>query len=582
MHHRWNTFSKMVVLIALLILPLVLIYGYSNSVSVHTVRQELQDKNLNRLSFFTSQIDNIIDQLSIMSIIVSKDPSVRKLGEADRLLESYEQVQAQEDIVQKLGLLSVTSSWKNTLIVYLPRTKQSISNDYFSSYDEEYLRAQTAKSWEYRSAGGRGEEGYFSKVQFSPLLVNRSLLEADTVVEVRFSVNNMIRMLSDYKNEDRSGGSFFYRNGDDPIGELGRTQNATREISAYLDEQELDEAGYRTIDIGEDHYLVSYVKSKSLGWYAIDYLPLKQVLKPIVKSRNLFYGALGLILLLGLIATLVLYKQLRKPIMLLVRGVQKIQTGSYSHRLSYRPKNEFEFLFVKFNEMTEQIQRLLEKVYVENIRFREAKLKHLQSQISPHFLSNCLFFAKNMIAVDDKQAATDMIMNLADYFRYITKLEHTMTTLREELGLIENYLTIQNLRIQRFHYEIDVPEAMKEQRIPRLLIQPIVENAIVHGVEKCERYGIIRIAGEERDGEYRITIDDNGQGMTEDTVRSLLKRVSRPLDRENGCGLWNVHQRLSYQYDANAGLTFELSPLGGLRVIVRWPSVPERETEERE
>ncbi|XID91473.1 sensor histidine kinase [Paenibacillaceae bacterium WGS1546] len=580
MHHRWNTFSKMVVLIALLILPLVLIYGYSNSVSVNTIRQELQEKNLNRLSFFTNQVDTIIDQLSIMSIIVSKDPSVRKLGEADRLLDSYEQVQAQEDVVQKLGLLSVTSSWKNTLIVYLPRTKQSISNDYFSSYDDDYLRAQTAKSWTYRPAGGRGEEGYFSKVQFSPLLVNRSLLEADAVVEVRFAESNMIRMLSDYKNEARSGSSFFYRKGDEPIGEPGPAQAATREISAYLDEQELDEAGYRTIDIGEDHYLVSYVKSRSLGWYAIDYLPLKQVLQPIVKSRNLFYGALALILLFGLIATLVLYRQVQKPIMLLVRGVQKIQTGSYSHRLSYRPKNEFEFLFAKFNEMTEEIQRLLEKVYVENIRFREAKLKHLQSQISPHFLSNCLFFAKNMIAVGDKQAATDMIMNLADYFRYITKLEHTMTTLREELALIENYLTIQNLRIQRFHYEIDVPDAMKELKIPRLMIQPIVENAIVHGIEKSERYGIIWISGEERDGEYRVTIDDNGQGVTEETVRSLRKRAAGPLDQENGCGLWNVHQRLSYQYDAHSGLIIELSPLGGLRVVVHWPSAPERKTEE--
>jgi len=579
MHHRWNTFSKMVVLIALLILPLVLIYSYSNAVSVNTIRQELQEKNLNRLSFFTSQVDTIIDQLSIMSIIVSKDPSVRKLGESDRLLDSYEQVQAQEDIVQKLGLLSVTSSWQNTIIVYLPRTKQSISNDYFSSYDEDYLRAQTTESWTYRSSGSKGKEGYFSKALFSPLLVNRSLLEADAVVEVRFTESNMIRMLGDYKNEERSGSSFFYRKGNDPIGEQGPSRTTTGEIADYLDGQALDDAGYRTIDIGEDHYLVSYAKSASLGWYAIDYLPLKQVLQPIVKSRNLFYGALALILLIGLIATLVLYKQLRKPIMLLVRGVQKIQTGSYSHRLSYRPKNEFEFLFVKFNEMTEEIQRLLEKVYVENIRFREAKLKHLQSQISPHFLSNSLFFAKNMIAVDDKQAATDMIMNLAAYFRYITKLEHTMTTLREELALIENYLTIQNLRIQRFHYEIDVPEAMKELQIPRLLIQPIVENAIVHGVEKSEKYGIILISGEERDGEYRVTIDDNGQGVTEETVRSLRIRTAEPLDQENGCGVWNVHQRLSYQYDTQAGLTFEVSSLGGLRVVAHWPSDPERQTE---
>src|SRR5690606_21778488 len=102
----------------------VLIYGYSNTISVQTIRQELQDKNLNRLTFFASQMDNIVDQLSILSIIVSKDPSVLKLSESDRLLDSYERVQAQEAVVQKLGLLSATSSWKNSLIIYMPRTKQ--------------------------------------------------------------------------------------------------------------------------------------------------------------------------------------------------------------------------------------------------------------------------------------------------------------------------------------------------------------------------------------------------------------------------------------------------------------------------
>lgn len=572
MLRNWNTFGKMVVLIILLILPLVLIYGYSNSISVRTIRQELQDKNLNRLTFFASQMDNIVDQLSILSIIVSKDPSVLKLSESDRLLDSYEQVQAQEAVVQKLGLLSATSSWKNSLIIYMPRTKQSVSNDYFSSYDEDYLRGLTAKSWDYHPAGRDNAEGYFSKVQFSPLLVNRSLLEADAVVEIRFSEANMVRMLNDYRNDGQTGSSFFYMRGYGPIMDRSKNAGITEEIASYLDRQaDLAASGYRTIDIGDEHYLVSYVTSKSLNGYAVDYLPLKQVLTPIVKSRNLFYGALGLILLIGLLATLVLYRQLQKPILLLIKGVQKIQKGSYSHRLNYRPRNEFDYLFTKFNEMTDEIQRLLEKVYLENIRFREAKLKHLQSQINPHFLSNCLFFVKNMIAIDDKRAATDMILNLAGYFRYITKLEHTLTTLREEIELIGNYLAIQNLRIQRFHYEIEIPDAMTGLPIPRLMIQPIVENTIIHGIERSENYGIIRIAGEVLEDGYRIVIDDNGQGMAEADIRELGLRMTMPLEQENGCGLWNVHQRLTYQYDQQAGLAFEPSPLGGLRVIIHWP-----------
>lgn len=570
MHQRWNTFSKMILLIMLLILPIVIIYSYTNHTSVSVIRQELQDKNLNRLSFFTSQIDNIVEQLSILSIIVSKDPSVKKLGETDSTPDSYAQLQAQEDLIQKLGLLSVTSSWKNSLIIYLPRTKQSISNDYFSTYSDEYLRSHTAKTWTYHPTPNDQNEGYFSKVLWSPLLVNKSLLEADAVVEVRFFESNMLRMLGDYKNDGQNVNAFFYKQGvQTTVGDIANS-DITKQISSVMDKQTLSKSGYQTIVIGKEQYLVSYVQSKSLGWYTVDYLPLKQVLAPITKSRNLFYGAIALILLIGVLATIVLYRQVQRPIKILLRGVQKIQTGSYSHRLNFRPRNEFDFLFTKFNEMTDEIQRLLEKVYVENIRFREVKLKHLQSQINPHFLSNSLFFVKNMIAVDDKEAATTMILNLGEYFRYITKLEHTLTTLQEEIHLIENYLTIQNLRIQRFHYEIDIPEWMSNLQIPRLMIQPIVENTIIHGVEKNENYGIIHIAGEQSDGQYRIIIDDNGGGITEELLRDLTLKVSQPLDQEEGCGLWNVHQRLFYQYDQYAGLKFESSPLGGLRVIVHW------------
>lgn len=570
MQPRWNTFSKMIMMIILLITPIVVIYSYTNHTSIHVVRQELQDKNLNKLSFFTNQIDNIVEQLAILSIIVSKDPSVKKLGDTDTLPTSYAQLQAQEDLIQKLSLLSVTSSWRNSLIIYFPRVKQSISNDYFSTYDDGYLSGLSDKSWVYHPASSDRGEGYFSKVLWSPLLMNRSLLEADAVVEVRFYESNMIRMLNDYKNDGQNVHSFFYKQESGLIEGIGMNGEISQEIAGVLDESPLGKSGYRTVEIGDEQYLVSYVQSKSLGWYTVDYLPLKQVLAPITKSRDMFYGAIGLILLIALLGTVVLYRQVQVPIKMLLKGVQKIQTGSYSHRIRYRARNEFDFLFTKFNEMTDEIQRLLEKVYMENIRFREVKLKHLQSQINPHFLSNSLFFVKNMIAIDDKQAATTMILNLADYFRYITKMEHTLTTLREEIALIDNYLTIQNLRIERFHYEIDIPEPMLHLQIPRLMIQPIVENTIIHGVEKNANYGIIRITGEEHDGEYRIAIDDNGGGITDKRLEELQAKIAEPLDQEKGCGLWNVNQRLFYQYGQHSGLEFEHSPLGGLRVIVRW------------
>ncbi|MCZ8516854.1 histidine kinase [Paenibacillus filicis] len=568
MRHKWSTFHKMIMLIILILLPIGVIFSYTNHTSVKVIEKELQEKSLTRLEFLARQIDNTVDQLSVLSIIVSRDPSIKALGDPGSGPAAFQQLKTQEDIVQKLNLLSASSGWNNRLSIYLPKVKQALSNDYQSVYSDEYVEKLPASQWGYHPDAS-GRDAYFNKAVWSPLLLNKSLLEAESVVEVRFTESNLIRMLKDYKNDGKTN-PFFYKRYASPILDKTGGPGVTDRIVAILNESPLDDAGHRIVEIGREQYLVNYARTKSLGWHVVDYLPLKEVLAPITKSRDLFYLSIILMLFVSLLATVILYRQVQLPIQLLLQGVRKLHTGAFSHRLSYRPRNEFDYLFTRFNEMAEEIQRLLENVYMENIRFRDAKLKHLQSQINPHFLSNCMFFIKNMIAIDDKQAATTMVLRLSEYFRYITMLEHTLTTLREELRLIENYLTIQNLRMERFHYEIDIPEEMLDLQIPRLMVQPIVENAIVHGIERKEQYGIISISGEMFEHACRIFIDDNGVGLPERQLTELAHKVSSPLDQEAGCGLWNVHQRLTYQFDQQSGLTFSHSPLGGLRVAIQW------------
>ncbi|MDQ0874467.1 two-component system sensor histidine kinase YesM [Paenibacillus sp. V4I3] len=568
MKHRWNTFSKMVLLIVLLLMPIGLIYSYTNHTSVKVIEQELLEKSLKRLSFLTSQMDNIVDQLTISSIIVSRDASINAPGALGSSSDAFKQLELQEEIVQKLNLLSASSRWDNRLIIYLPKAKQVLSNDYKTVYNDEYVKNLSTRFWQYHP-DPTGGNAYFTKAVMSPLLVNKGLLEAESVVEVQFTESNLVRVLKDYQYDGRSN-PFFYKPLFEPIMDKTGDSSVTQQIIAILNREPLDEDGHRIVEINHEQYMVYYVRSKSLGWHVVDYLPLKEVLAPITKSRNWFYATIVLMLLISLLATVFLYRQVQLPIQLLLRGVMKLQTGSFSHRINYHPRNEFDYLFNRFNEMAEEIQRLLENVYVENIRFRDAKLKHLQSQINPHFLSNCMFFIKNMIAIDDKQAATSMVLNLSEYFRYITMLEHTLTTLREELKLIENYLTIQNLRMERFHYEIDIPEEMLDLQIPRLMVQPIIENTIIHGIEKKEQYGIIIISGEWSEGVCRIHIDDNGVGLSDQQLIELEQKMSSPHDQEAGCGLWNVHQRLAYQFDQQSGLMFSHSTLGGLRVAIQW------------
>lgn len=571
MLNGWNTFSKTVLLIIIVLLPIAVIFGYTNQISDQVIEKELQEKALRSLSFFGEQINNTVNQLSVISIVISRDPSSRRMGSVGTGPDAYERLQAQEDFIKKMSLLSATSSWPNRLTIYYPKIRQAISSDYYGIYDEAYLEEMSKQSggtWVYHPV--QKGESYFAKLLWNPLLVKRSITAAETVVEVRFSQSNLIKMLRDF-SLDELGNSFFYKQGFEPIYDNEVVDSALSDkIIAALDKVPPSEQGYRIMKIDNESYIVNYVYTTSLGWYVVNYSPLKQVLAPITKSRNLFYVSIILMLLIGLLAAVFQYRNVQLPITMLLRGMKRIETGEYTYRIRYKPKNEFDLLLLKFNQMSGEIERLVEKVFAVNIRFRDAQLKHLQAQINPHFLSNSMSFIKNMIAVNDKEAATRMIMNLASYYRYVTKLEHTMTSLQEELNLIDHYLVIQNLRLERFHYEVEIPESMRMLRVPRLLIQPIVENTIIHSIEKSGSYGIIEIAGERKGDDCLITVDDNGKEVSEETIQMLQMKVDRPVEEGDGFGLWNVHQRLRYQFGQEAGLLFAHSPLGGLRVILRW------------
>jgi two-component system sensor histidine kinase YesM len=217
-------------------------------------------------------------------------------------------------------------------------------------------------------------------------------------------------------------------------------------------------------------------------------------------------------------------------------------------------------------------------VYEEQIRSREAMLKQLQSQINPHFLYNCLFYIKNMARLGDEESVVAMALNLGEYFRYTTRMNKETALFQEELDVVVNYLEIQNLRMKRIAYHIEVPEPIRILVIPRLMLQPIVENAVVHGIEPIDGKGEIRIHGAVQEGEYRVVVEDNGVGLDDEQLAQLQRRLELPEEEVSASyGLWNVNQRLKLMFAPGSGLLLSRSPLGGLAVTVILKLVKEEE-----
>lgn len=570
---RFSLFAKINCLIILLFIPIIIMYTFSNNVTYDVVSKELQVSNTKQLTFLSSQIDSRINQMMDFTLILSRDPNVRAFNGLNIWADRYDQMQTRYVIQEKMVLQSgVADIWPARYAVHSQQNIDVISNyNRAFGYDEDYLKRNMSGKWTYgdHSLESKDELKSFYWFYTDSLAQPGMLTGSNLVIEASFSYENIQNMLDTYK-EGGQGDPFLYHKGNSPILNRSADKQLSEELIRYLDKHSPENTTQDVVKLNGKNYLVSSVKSSYLDWNLIDVVPLYQILKPISLSQDLFYISMILLFVMGISASILLYRNVQYPIKKLIKGLRRVQRGDYSVRLHNEGRNEFSFLFHRFNDMSHQIQDLIENVFNEKIRAREATLKQLQAQINPHFLYNCLGYIINMAQMKDEDAVVSMAYNLSAYYRYTTRMERETASLDEEIKLLVNYLDIQKLRNARIDYHIEIPENMLSQSVPRLMLQPIVENSVIHGVAKSYSSGEISISGEISNGFCKIYIDDDGPGLNPEQLEALNRKMQEPLQEEMGCGLWNTNQRIMHLFGNQSCLTFKPSPLGGFRTEIIW------------
>ncbi|WP_274361656.1 sensor histidine kinase [Paenibacillus thermotolerans] len=573
---RVTLFSKIITFLVVLFIFIIAFYFVSYRVSVDTLKKQAEELKLQHLRSFLGQIDNQAELLASSTFTLSRDESVRIMALTDPG-NYYDSLAQKQLVAAKLNMYVVTSSWsaganwQTDFAVYAPKKHEIVSTDSTDVFLPFTMPNIQKRGWQLQKEGESYTFSWNTVEPYSAVTADHARL----IVQVHFPEANLSNMLDKYK-QDGSGDPFLFHPEHRPI-----TNHSAKEelIGMLVDklaaEKPQQETEASIVSLNGRNYQVYRLSSSTLGWELIDYMSLEDALAPIKKSRNLFYASILCLLGLSVAGAMLFYKQVQVPIRELVRNVGMVTLGNYSARIKPIRNDEFQYLFDRFNKMAEEIQRLIQNVYTEQLRSREATLKQLQSQINPHFLYNCLFFIKNAAKLNDEEAVEKMAVSLGEYFRYATRLEKATATIAEESGLIHHYLTIQKLRMRRLQFEISIPERMNMLEVPRLILQPIVENAVKYGVEQVSGAGIVRITGVWSDGECGIVVEDNGKGLSESEQRSLESRLDLPLDSDMGYGVWNVHQRLKILFGERAGLRIEQSELGGLKVSLHWPE-PEK------
>ena len=289
--------------------------------------------------------------------------------------------------------------------------------------------------------------------------------------------------------------------------------------------------------------------------------------------KGFYAGILGIMagsVLVVLSYGVIVSKMLQEPVKILTEGFQKVEVGDFSVRLNRDRNDEFSLLYQGFNSMTEKVARLIDENYVKELYAQRAVYRQLQSQINPHFLYNSFFVLQNMIREEDNENAAEFAQSLSKYFKFITKTEREEVLLEEETEHARTYLEIMKKRYgRRMEFQIICEDESSLQiTVPRLILQPFIENVFIHGYHsgKSAIEIILRIFREGED--VLITIEDNGSGMEEQRLKDLSEELYQGSG-QNDSAIFNVHKRLRIKFGQEYGVSAGNSEMGGCRISLR-------------
>ncbi|MGE6668584.1 cache domain-containing sensor histidine kinase [Paenibacillus xylanexedens] len=293
-------------------------------------------------------------------------------------------------------------------------------------------------------------------------------------------------------------------------------------------------------------------------WTTYLYMPLDELTADgKILGRNLVTLAIVIVLFAAVIS-IFLSHVITTPIKKLLRNIALVEKGQFEQVEPIGSRDEIGHLSIRFNRMSHELKRLVERMQQEEIEKAKAEMRALHDQIKPHFLYNTLGSVKWIASMQQADKIVEMTDALISMLRYATKSDGTLVTIREELDNITNYVTIQNVRYYdciQMRYEIE--DRLLDYRMPKMILQPIVENAIFHGLAELEEDGIITIRIQSQLDEVVIEVCDNGVGMDHHTMQNLMEEKSGEGTGTNGIGLHNVQRRIQLHFGKSYGIQVE-------------------------
>lgn len=404
----------------------------------------------------------------------------------------------------------------------------------------------------------------------------KTIQSADEEVLGTLYIDVNIKALSDVVNETelRGGSEMYIVDRKEKVfvyhQDSGRINQQLGELEAYIPEMDQE---YQYILADGMYYI--YNDIEGTDWMVIHKIPRYNLENSYQEIRSNTI----LIICISVILLLFLYyfysKKTNKPILQLKTAMEKVQNGELDTRVEVYSNDEIGFLAKGMNQMTKNLQEHIKRVYIAEIRQREAEIKTLKTQIQPHYLYNTLDVIRMTAVMNDDYQTAGLLDGLSGQLKYLIGGAREIVTLRDEIENVENYFKIVRVRYEnRFGLDINVNEDFLDLRVPQLILQPVVENSVKYGLRPKEENGIIAINVQVEGERLLISVMDNGLGMSQQKLREVQEllenkeTVKHARSKKASIGLKNAHDRIKLILGEEYGM--EIISYEGMGTIVKF------------
>lgn len=381
---------------------------------------------------------------------------------------------------------------------------------------------------------------------------------------------NMEKLVGDIlEGSSKMDGEFLITSEDNLIFPK-ETSISFKELALPLD------TGYQIKKIDNKNYFLVHIKSNYYDWGYLNIIPFNQIFENINMVKTLLIIVFILMFVVVTLLGIRFAKNITSPLENLLASMQYLKVGDFKEAKKEALKNlilhddEVGKLQQNFQSMTQQIDELIHENYSKQLTIKETEFKALQAQINPHFLYNTLESINWLAKGNGQTQISKMVESLGFLLRNSISLKKHMITIEEELNIVKNYIIIQTYRFEeRLDFSLQVDSALYGVLIPKLTLQPLVENAIHYALEPMIEPCKIRIYSMVTSNEIKLIVEDNGPGMEPAFLEKL--RRGEVKTRGQGVGLSNIHDRMKLSYGEKYGVNIESVPNEGTRIIIVLP-----------